>query len=99
LQVAMLYWKKLEKASSAEPWFARIVKIEPSNEAALNFYREYCKAHDDDGHLSEILQAAQRVMPDGKEKAALAKEIARLAEGQSNAQKAIEQYKAVLRQE
>jgi tetratricopeptide (TPR) repeat protein len=98
LQIAMLYWKKLDRARAAEPWFARIAKVQPANEALLAFYREYCTALGDDGRLMEILQAAQRSLKDGsKEKGAIAVELARLAEGQANAQKAIEQYKAVLR--
>ncbi len=98
LQIAMLYWKKLEHARAAEPWFSRIAKIQPANEALLSFYREYCESLGDDGRLMEVLQTAQRSLKDGaKEKAAIAVELARLAEGQENAQKAIEQYKAVLR--
>jgi tetratricopeptide (TPR) repeat protein len=100
LQVAMLYYRKLERPSAAEPWFARIAKIEPNNAAALNFFREYCVAQDDEGRLIDILQTAQRALPEtSKDKAQLAREIAKLAEGQANAQKAIEQYKAILRQE
>jgi tetratricopeptide (TPR) repeat protein len=98
LQIAMLYWKKLDHARAAEPWFARIAKIQPANEALLAFYREYCASLGDDGRLMEVLQTAQRSLKDGsKEKGAIAVELARLAEGQANAQKAIEQYKAVLR--
>ncbi|HEV8246379.1 MAG TPA: hypothetical protein VGP93_11450, partial [Polyangiaceae bacterium] len=100
LQVAMLYYRKLDRARDAEPWFGRILRIEPTAEVALNFYREYCKANDDEGHLIELLQNAQRTLPDtAKEKGQYAKEIAKLAEGQANAQKAIEQYKSILRQE
>jgi golgin subfamily B member 1 len=100
LQVAMLYYRKLDRARDAEPWFGRILKLEPTAEVALNFYREYCKANDDEGHLVDILQAAQRALPDtSKEKAQLSREIAKLAEGQANAQKAIEQYKSILRNE
>jgi tetratricopeptide (TPR) repeat protein len=98
LQIAMLYYKKLDRPRSAEPWFARIAKSQPANEAMLSFYREYCTALGDDGRLMEVLQTAQRSLKDGsKDKALLAAELARLAEGQENAQKAIEQYKAVLR--
>jgi len=98
LQIAMLYWKKADHARAAEPWFARIAKIQPANEALLAFYREYCASLGDDGRLMEVLQTAQRSLKDGsKEKGAIAVELARLAEGQANAQKAIEQYKAVLR--
>ncbi|MGC4094943.1 MAG: hypothetical protein QM756_44905 [Polyangiaceae bacterium] len=50
--------------------------------------------------LMDVLQGAQRALKDGtKEKTKLAQEIARLAEGQANAAKAIEQYKSVLRQD
>lgn len=98
LQIAMLYYRKLDRPRSAEPWFARIAKSQPANEAMLSFYREYCTALGDDGRLMEVLQTAQRSLKDGsKDKALLAAELARLAEGQENAQKAIEQYKAVLR--
>ncbi|HTQ07025.1 MAG TPA: tetratricopeptide repeat protein [Polyangiaceae bacterium] len=98
LQIAMLYWKKLEHARAADPWFTRIAKVEPANEAMLAFYREYCTSLGDDGRLMDVLGAAQRSLKDGsKEKAAIAAELGRLAEGQANAQKAIEQYKAVLR--
>jgi tetratricopeptide (TPR) repeat protein len=98
LQIAMLYWKKLGSARAAEPWFARIAKAQPANEAMLAFYREYCQALGDDARLMDVLQTAQRSLKAGsKEKAALNVELGRLAEGQANAQKAIEQYKAVLR--
>ena len=98
LQIAMLYWKKLGSARAAEPWFARIAKAQPANEAMLGFYREYCAALGDDARLMDVLQTAQRSLKAGsKEKAALNVELGRLAEGQANAQKAIEQYKAVLR--
>jgi tetratricopeptide (TPR) repeat protein len=98
LQIAMLYWKKLAHARAADPWFSRIAKVEPANEAMLAFYREYCTSLGDDGRLMDVLGAAQRSLKDGsKEKAGIAAELGRLAEGQANAQKAIEQYKAVLR--
>src|SRR5690348_12340928 len=94
----MLYWKKMGHARAADPWFSRIAKVEPANEAMLTFYREYCASLGDDGRLMDLLGAAQRSLKDGsKEKTVIATELARLAEGQANAQKAIEQYKAVLR--
>ena len=45
-----------------------------------------------------MLQGAQRVLPDGAEKQEITQQLARLAEGQKDAQKAIEQYKSLLRQ-
>ncbi len=100
LQIAMLYWKKLDRAADAEPWFERVRRVDPANEGMLTFYREYCRALDDDTRLMDVLHGAQRALKDGsKEKSKLAQEIARLAEGQANAAKAIEQYKSVLRQD
>src|SRR5690606_34028069 len=98
-QIAMLHWRKRESPSDAEPWFERIRKIEPAHEGVLNFFREYSAALDDDAHLIDILSAAQKAERDKQKKTALGKEIAKLAEGQKNAQKAIEQYKSILRQD
>ena len=98
LQIAMLHWRKLERPQDAEPWFERIRKVEPLNEGMLGFYREYYGSLQDDTRLIEVLQSAQRSVPDGsKERKQLATEIAKLAEGTANAQKAIEQYKSILR--
>ncbi len=99
LQIAMLHWKKLGHPQDAEPWFERIRQLEPSHDSVLAFFREYCAQLGDEARLIQVLQAAQRVMHEGSQKAGVAAELARLAEGQANAQKAIEQYKAVLRQE
>jgi len=100
LQIAMLHWKKLEKASDAEPWFERIRRVEPSNPGMLSFFREYCATLNDDTRLMDILQAAARALPEGsKERTQLSSQLGKMAEGQENAQKAVEQYKSVLRQD
>ncbi|HEY4160017.1 MAG TPA: hypothetical protein VGM29_18020, partial [Polyangiaceae bacterium] len=100
LQIAMLHWRKLERPQDAEPWFERVRKVDPTNEGMLSFYREYYATLQDDTRLIDVLSGAQRAMPDGKkEKKKLASEIAKLAEGTANAQKAIEQYKSILRQD
>ncbi len=99
LQIAMLYWKRAARPKDAEAWFERIAKLEPAHPGMLDFYREYAAELSDDGRLMDVLSNAQRAMKDGPEKTALSGEIARLAEGQANAQKAIEQYKGVLRQD
>lgn len=98
-QIAMLHWRKRERPEDAEAWFERIRKLDPAHEGVLNFFREYCEALGDEARLMDILQHAQKALKDKKQKAALGKEIAKLAEGQKNAQKAIEQYKSVLRQD
>jgi tetratricopeptide (TPR) repeat protein len=100
LQIAMLHWKKLGKAADAEPWFERIRKVEPANPGMLGFFREYCASLNDDSRLMDILQAAARALPEGsKDRTALASQLGKMAEGQENAQKAVEQYKSVLRQD
>lgn len=99
LQIAMLHWKKLENLEDAEPWFERIRKLEAANPLMLMFFREYAEKLGDEGRLFSVLQAAQRVMTEGPEKTELAQQIAKLAESQQDAQKAIEQYKGVLRQD
>ncbi|MFO0565830.1 MAG: hypothetical protein U0263_09215, partial [Polyangiaceae bacterium] len=99
LQIAMLLWKKANRPSDAESWFDRIARVEPTQPLVLDFYREYAAAQHDDKRLMDVLGAAQRAMKDGPDKTAISSEIARLAEGQANAQKAVEQYKGILRQD
>ncbi len=99
LQIAMLHWKKRESLGDAALWFERIRAIEPTNGALLEFYRQYCASNEDEALLLKVLQGAQRVLPEGKDKQAITTEIAKLAENQQDAQKAIDQYKALLRQD
>ncbi len=100
LQIAMLHWKKLENPADAEPWFDRIRRVEPANPGMLSFFREYFASLQDDTRLMEVLQAAARALPEGsKERTQLSAQLGKLAEGQENAQKAVEQYKSVLRQD
>ncbi|HEX2733423.1 MAG TPA: tetratricopeptide repeat protein [Polyangiaceae bacterium] len=98
LQIAMLHWRKRNSLTDAAMWFDRIRVLEPTSGAMLEFYREYSTQIGDEALLLKVLQGAQRVLPEGKDKQAITQEIARLAESQEDAQKAIEQYKALLRQ-
>jgi tetratricopeptide (TPR) repeat protein len=97
LQIAMLYWRKLGRPQDAESWFERIRKLEPGHRGMLDFYREYLGGLGDDVRLINILGGAQRAAKGDQERTRIATELARLAEGQRNAQKAIEQYKSLLR--
>jgi tetratricopeptide (TPR) repeat protein len=99
LQIAMLHYKVRGNKADAEPWFERIRKVDPAHEGMLEFFREYCHEIGDESRWIDVLQGAQRVMPDGKVKARAAVELAELAEKQTNAQRAIEQYRTVLRQD
>lgn len=97
IQIAMVHWRMRGQPAAAEPYFDRVRRADPSHAGMLSFFRELCTAKDDKSRLATILTDAQRALPDGADKRALATEIARLAESQENAQKAIEQYKTVLR--
>jgi tetratricopeptide (TPR) repeat protein len=97
VQISMVHWRMRGQPDAAEPYFERVRRADPTHAGMLNFFREWCTAKNDKARLSAILTDAQRAMADGPDKRALATEIARLAESQENATKAIEQYKTVLR--
>lgn len=97
VQIAMVHWRMRGQPASAEPYFDRVRRAEPGHAGMLAFFREYLGQKGDKTRLATILSDAQRALPDGAEKRALATEIARLAESQENAHKAIEQYKTILR--
>ncbi|HEX9296756.1 MAG TPA: hypothetical protein VF881_13015, partial [Polyangiaceae bacterium] len=96
-QIAMVNWKMRKKPELAEPYFDRLRRFEPAHPGMLAFFREFCGAANDRSRLLTILTDAQRSLSDGPEKTALATEIAKLAEAGANAQKAIDQYKTILR--
>lgn len=97
IQIGMVHWRMRGQPQAAEPHFDRVRKADPTHAGMLSFFREHLEAKGDKQKLASILTDAQRAMADGPEKVALATEIAKLAESAENAQKAIEQYKAVLR--
>ncbi len=99
LQIAMLHHRKRERPEDAEPWFERIRRIQPAHESVLSFFREFCQKNGDEARWIEVLQGAQYAMPDGRDKATIVTELAELAEKQEDMQRAIEQYKGVLRQD
>lgn len=98
LQIAMLHYRKRNALSDAAPWFQRIREIEPANGAMLTFYRDFARETGDEALLLTVLQGAQKVLPEGSDKQGVTREIAKLAESQQDAQKAIEQYGVLLRQ-
>lgn len=99
LQIAMVNWRMRDKPEAAEPYFERLRKAEPSHPGMLAFFREWCPKRSEQARLVQILSDAQRAMPDGPERGQLAAEIAGLAEEGANAQKAIEQWRTLLRSE
>jgi tetratricopeptide (TPR) repeat protein len=99
LQVAMVHWKMRGKPEQADRYFERLRKLDPANPGMLAFYREWAPEHGGTARLAAILSDAQRVMPDGPDRRAITTELARLAEEGTNATKAIEQWRAVYRQD
>lgn len=96
-QIAMVNWKMRDKADAAEPYFDKLRKLEPAHPGMLGFFREWCRARGETARLVQVLTDAQRALPDGPERGQIAGEIAQLAEDGANAQKAIEQWRNMLR--
>lgn len=99
LQIAMVHWRMRGKPEAAEAWFERLRKLEPANQGMLSFFREWSASRGESARLATILTEAQRSMPDGPERTSIGAEIAKLAEEGANAQKAIEQWRMLLRQD
>jgi tetratricopeptide (TPR) repeat protein len=99
LQIAMVHWRMRARPEAAEGWFERLRKLDPAHPGMLSFFREWCTSRGEMARLAAVFSDAQRATPDGPERAALVAEVAKLAEEGANAQKAIEQWRAVLRQD
>src|SRR5258708_4336006 len=99
LQVAMTHWRMRGKPDAAEPWFERVRKIVPAHQGMLSFFREYCSARGESARLAVGLTDAQRPLPEGPQPNRVVAELAKLAEEGANANKAIEQWRSILRQD
>lgn len=99
LQIAMVHWRMRGRPDAAEPWFEKLRKLEPANPGMLAFFREWCSGRGETQRLASILTDAQRALADGQDRSTLVAEIAKLAEEGANAQKAIEQWRGLLRQD
>ncbi|HEY3594163.1 MAG TPA: hypothetical protein VGL13_09815, partial [Polyangiaceae bacterium] len=96
-QIAMVNWRMRKRPELAEPYFDRLRRFEPAHRGMLDFFREFCIQANERTRLVSILTDAQRAVSDPAEKTAFATEIAKLAEAGGGAQKAIDQYKTILR--
>lgn len=99
VQLAMIHWRMRGKPEAAEPWFDRVRKSDPTHAGMLSFFRERLASKEEAARLITILTDAQRALPAGPAKNELGTEIAKLAEHASDATKAVEQYRALLRQD
>src|SRR5262249_6784654 len=96
-QIAMVNWRMRKKPELAEPYFDRLRRFEPAHPGMLSFFRAFCTEGNDRARLLTILTDAQRSLADAPDKPALPTETAKLAEAGANPQKAIDQYKTILR--
>lgn len=97
VQLAMLNWKTRQRPVEAEPYFERVRRQQPTHAGMLQFFREWLGERGESARLIAVLSDAQQALDDGEPRHAIMTEIASLAEGQENARRAIEQYKAILR--
>ena len=97
LQVGMVHWRFRNAPEAAEPFFARLRKMDPAHPAMLGFYREFLKATGENPKLVSILTDAQRASSDPKQKSLLSVELARAAAEGGATDRAIDAWKQVQR--
>ncbi|MFO0680476.1 MAG: tetratricopeptide repeat protein [Sandaracinus sp.] len=97
LQVAMVHWRFRNAPADAEPYFARLRKVDPTHPGMIAFYREYLPAAGDHQKLIAVLTDAQRVASDPRQKLELAVELAKAASASGATDRAIDAWKAVQR--
>jgi tetratricopeptide (TPR) repeat protein len=98
LQIGMVHWRMRGKPSEAEPYFARLRKIDPGHPAMLDYYRDYLTQTGDEQRLLTILGDAQRLSGDSGNKLKLAVEVARQAQANpATVDRAIDAWKSVQR--
>lgn len=98
LQIGMVHWRMGGRPEAAEPYFARLRKLDAAHPAMISFYREYLAARGQVEALLTVLADAQRVAADPAVKRDLALELARTAEAAPHlTDRAIEAWKLVQR--
>lgn len=97
LQVAMVHWRFREDPESAEPYFARLRKIDAAHPGMLEFYRERIGEEDADGRLLTVLGDALRTTTDSERKLKLARELGHRADSANRPERSLEAWKLVER--
>ena len=94
IELATLIWKHLNQPDMAESFFRRVRKLDPSNHAMVEFYREYHTGRNELPQLLTVLAQAQKTEGDLERRVAMGIEMARAAESRpQHAEKAIEIWK------
>ncbi|MGE3633236.1 MAG: hypothetical protein AB7P00_25280, partial [Sandaracinaceae bacterium] len=97
LQLGMVHWRFRDSADQAEPYFARLRKMDPAHPGMLDFYRDYAGTSDE-GRWITILADAQRGASSEEQKLQLAIELATTAQKSAQgAERAIDAWKTALR--
>ncbi len=98
VDLATLFWKRMNQPDLAEPFFRKVRKLDASNREMVDFYRAYYEARNEQQQFLLVLAQAQKTEPDVERRAAMGIEMARAAEQRpQHADKAIEIWKGVLR--
>lgn len=96
LQIGMVHWRFRESPDEAEPYFARLRKMDPGHPGMLDFYRSYLEGGDEQRWV-RILSDAQRGASGDAQQLSLATELARAASAGHAEDRAIDAWKVVLR--
>ncbi len=97
LQLAMVHWRFRNDSETAEPYFARLRKIDAAHPGMLDFYRERIGDEDVDGRLLTIFGDALRTTTDSERKLQLARELGHRANSANRPERALEAWKLVER--
>ena len=98
VQLGMVHYRMRNKPADAEPYFARLRKLDPTHPAMLDFYRQHLPAAGELERLLKILSDAQRIVSDPTRRLALAVETAQLAQKTGGmGERAIDAWKNVQR--
>ncbi|MFP4311280.1 MAG: tetratricopeptide repeat protein, partial [Nitriliruptoraceae bacterium] len=96
LQLGMVHWRFRNAPDEAEPYFARLRKMDPAHPGMLDFYRQFLA--EDQERWVTILTDAQRGASSEEQRLQLAIELAKAAqESSSSTERAVDAWKAVLR--
>ncbi|TNF60325.1 MAG: tetratricopeptide repeat protein [Deltaproteobacteria bacterium] len=97
LQLAMVHWRFRDDPESAEPFFARLRKIDAAHPGMLDFYRARIEDDDPNGRLLTILGDALRAATDSERQLVLARELGHRAQKADRPERALEAWKLVER--
>ncbi len=97
LQLAMVHWRFREDPEAAEPFFARLRKIDAAHPGMLEFYREQIGDDDPGGRLLTIVGDALRTTTDSERQLVLARELGFRAQRADRPERALEAWKMVER--